>query len=128
MADAPNDAQQNDAYYMTRAGRRLTQKQADRRRFMQGLLASGALAGFGLSVPLRAAAQATPAASPAGEAALSYGTNTEPNRATVIVIPSSAAISASPVAARSARSKQCRCTLPSSSAAIVASAARTLSG
>ncbi len=76
MADARHDSQ--DAYYLTRAGRRLTQKQADRRRFMQGLLASGALASFGLSVPLRAAAQATPGASPAGDEALAYGTNTEP--------------------------------------------------
>ena len=49
---------------LTRAGRRLTQKQADRRRFMQGLAASGAFAALAGS-PLRAAAQATPEASPA---------------------------------------------------------------
>lgn len=78
MTDARLESQ--DAYYMTRSGRRLTQKQADRRRFMQGLLASGALATFGMATPLRAAAQATPAAqaSPAAAGAQSYGTNTEP--------------------------------------------------
>lgn len=74
MSDARHDPQDQDAYYITRAGRRLTRRQADRRRFMQGMLASGALATFGMSVPLRAAAQATPAA----EEALSYGTNVEP--------------------------------------------------
>jgi oligopeptide transport system substrate-binding protein len=77
MTDARHDSQ-DPAAFITRAGRRLTRKQADRRRFMQGLLASGALATIGMAPPLRAAAQATPAASPAAAGAESYGTNTEP--------------------------------------------------
>ena len=59
MNDDRHDTQ--EAYFFTRAGRRLTRKQADRRRFMQGLVASGAFAAFAGS-PLRTLAQATPSA------------------------------------------------------------------
>ena len=62
------------ASMMTRSGRRLTEAQANRRRFMQGLVASGALAAWAGS-PLRAMAQATPSASPAVAAVETYGTD-----------------------------------------------------
>ena len=54
MTDTRRESQ-DLAEHFTRAGRRLTQKQADRRRFMQGLVASGAFATFGLATPMRAA-------------------------------------------------------------------------
>ena len=50
-----------DAVTMTRWGRRLTAAQLDRRKLMQGLLASGAIATLA-GVPRRASAQSTPEA------------------------------------------------------------------
>ena len=48
---------------LTRTGKQLTQRQATRRRFMQGLLASGAVAALaGIAGPRAAFAQATPVA------------------------------------------------------------------
>lgn len=65
---------EQDAELFTRAGRRLTAAQADRRRFMKGLLASGAFATLAGMPAGRAAAQATPeAATPvAGTPAAAY--------------------------------------------------------
>jgi oligopeptide transport system substrate-binding protein len=57
-----------------RNGRVLTERQADRRRFMQGLLASGGLATAMMAGPglLRAGAQATPTASPEASPVAAY--------------------------------------------------------